>query len=205
MRLLTTHPNVAARATFPFIYWDGLLTEEELKEIEQHCAKHGTDQSKVVNNGQVIEDDKFRKSNVRLHVASEDNTWLFNKLFTITDYLNGQFFNFDLLGFEYFQYTEYEGLGSHYDWHMDSILGDSSMAMSELPRKLSLSLILSDSSEYEGGDFEFLVSNKGDPLIAEQKRGRVIAFPSYMLHRVKPLTSGKRRSLVFWAVGPKFK
>jgi PKHD-type hydroxylase len=73
----------------------------------------------------------------------------------------------------------------------------------EVPRKLSFSLILSDSSEYEGGDFEILHGSFPDKL--EQKRGRILAFPSYIVHRVTPIISGSRRSIVFWALGPKFK
>jgi PKHD-type hydroxylase len=73
-----------------------------------------------------------------------------------------------------------------------------------IPRKLSFSLVLSDSADYEGGALEFFTSSAG-PSEAEQKRGRVIAFPSYMVHRVTPITKGVRKSIVFWVVGPKFK
>jgi PKHD-type hydroxylase len=72
-----------------------------------------------------------------------------------------------------------------------------------LPRKLSFSLILSNPDEYTGGDFEILISRKSDSVT--QTRGRVIAFPSFIMHRVSPLTSGVRKSIVFWALGPKFK
>jgi PKHD-type hydroxylase len=71
-----------------------------------------------------------------------------------------------------------------------------------IPRKLSFSLILSDSSEYKGGEFEF---DTGTADKAEQKRGRVLAFPSFVKHQVTPIKSGTRKSIVWWALGPKFK
>jgi PKHD-type hydroxylase len=36
-------------------------------------------------------------------------------------------------------------------------------------------------------------------------RGTVIAFPSYVLHRVTPIIAGTRKSLVVWITGPKFR
>jgi PKHD-type hydroxylase len=83
------------------------------------------------------------------------------------------------------------------------IFGDQVRPEQLLPRKLSFSLILSNPNEYIGGDFEILIGKKSSPII--QTRGRVIAFPSFVMHRVTPLTSGVRKSIVFWALGPKFK
>ena len=62
-----------------------------------------------------------------------------------------------------------------------------------LARKLSLVLELTDPSEYEGGQLQL---NNGHPMDTEQLRGRLFAFPSFMLHRVTPVTRGTRRSLV---------
>lgn len=36
-------------------------------------------------------------------------------------------------------------------------------------------------------------------------RGSVIIFPSYVWHRVKPVTRGKRYSLVVWNLGHPFR
>jgi PKHD-type hydroxylase len=72
-----------------------------------------------------------------------------------------------------------------------------------IPRKLSISLMLSDPSEYTGGDFEIMTGKS--PTQVLQPKGRAIAFPSYMMHRVTPIITGVRRSLVVWVLGPKFK
>ncbi len=36
-------------------------------------------------------------------------------------------------------------------------------------------------------------------------KGRMIFFPSFLIHRVAPVTQGIRRSLVIWVTGPKFR
>ena len=71
------------------------------------------------------------------------------------------------------------------------------------PRKRSLVLQLSDPSDYEGGDLEFFVS--AEPTPVERKKGLIVAFPSFVLHHVTPVTSGTRRTLVVWLSGPKFR
>jgi PKHD-type hydroxylase len=68
-------------------------------------------------------------------------------------------------------------------------------------RKLSLVCQLSDPSEYEGGELQI---NTGEIFTPEKQKGTVILFPSYLLHRVTPVTKGTRRSLVLWIEGPAF-
>jgi PKHD-type hydroxylase len=71
------------------------------------------------------------------------------------------------------------------------------------PRKLSLSIQLSDPAAYEGCELEL---SFGDGIkTAPRKRGTVVAFASYVLHRVTPITAGTRKSLVVWVSGPEFR
>ena len=107
-------------------------------------------------------------------------------------------YQFDLSGFsENFQYTIYHGTeGGHYDWHVDQ-------GPLHVRRKLSLSLQVSHSSQYEGCDLQFYAGNKIET--APRERGTIIAFPSYVLHRVTPVVSGTRKSIVVWVTGPRFK
>ena len=88
---------------------------------------------------------------------------------------------------------------SHYKWHTDSSAKDLNV-----PRKLSMVLLLSDPSEFEGGQLEIKATND-EPIILEQKKGRAWFFPSYVLHRVTPVIRGTRRSMVLWVGGPEFK
>ena len=65
-------------------------------------------------------------------------------------------------------------------------------------------LMLSDPSEFEGGELQ-IKTDSDDAITLEQKKGRAWFFPSYILHRVTPVTRGIRRSLVLWVGGPEFK
>jgi len=74
-------------------------------------------------------------------------------------------------------------------------------------RKLSLIVQLSDEKSYEGGTFE-IKSVTGEPLDVPENalsRGSVIVFPSYLEHRIAPVISGVRHSLVGWYHGDPFK
>jgi PKHD-type hydroxylase len=111
--------------------------------------------------------------------------------------LNKQFFRFDLEGFgEGFQFTKYEAPAGKYDVHIDKSFGKNI-------RKLSIVVQLSDPTEYEGGDLCIQTCN--NPQFARKEQGFLVAFPSYVLHGVQPVTSGTRYSLVAWLTGPPFR
>lgn len=110
--------------------------------------------------------------------------------------INDKYFGFELDGMEHLQYTLYRQ-GDYFSWHMDK--GSDSPR----PRKLSMTLQLSSPAEYEGGELEL---NTGSSFaLAPNTLGSVVAFPSWILHQVRPVTKGERRSLVVWAGGPSFK
>jgi PKHD-type hydroxylase len=201
--MLSLRPNTNYNVTYPYVFWDGWFTEEELKRIESFCATKEVSTGTVVSDAKGIHNTQIRKSDIAMHYPNSDTQWFFERMLHLTEHINKNFYGMDLLGFDFFQYTEYGGEGSKYDRHMDMIMGDKLPSELYCPRKLSMSLILSESSEYEGGEFEF--DTGGKPEIALQKRGRVLAFPSYVIHAVKPITWGKRRSIVIWCLGPKFR
>ena len=97
------------------------------------------------------------------------------------------------------QHTEYQ-VDEHYNsWHTDTHLHADSNASQ---RKLSISIQLSDPNDYEGGDLEFCDGNLS--CIPREKlrgKGTVIIFPSFVTHRVTPVTKGVRHSLVSWCEG----
>jgi PKHD-type hydroxylase len=70
-------------------------------------------------------------------------------------------------------------------------------------RKISVVIQLSDPTEYEGGELQ--VMNGEEPYrVCNKEKGSLIMFPSFLLHRVTPVTKGCRRSLVLWISGPPF-
>ena len=95
------------------------------------------------------------------------------------------------------QFTEYPE-GGFYDWHMDT---DVNMQHEPPVRKISMTLLLNDPSEFEGGDLELMAPGK----FAELKQGHAIIFASFLNHRVAPVTRGVRQSLVMWFGGKPFK
>lgn len=179
--------------------------QDELKKIQEYCDQYLTENSYVIgHDGLPAKNRNVRVSDIKMHQPNEKNYWLFQKLLYISEETNNNFFNFELSGFEFFQYTEYTGAGSNYNWHIDMVYGENLPKSLQLTRKLSASLILSDPSEYKGGEFEIMTGGQEIEQI-EQKPGSIIFFPSFMMHRVAPLTEGRRRSIVFWILGPKFK
>tara|TARA_Y100000592_G_C5434014_1_gene299816 strand:- start:124 stop:759 length:636 start_codon:yes stop_codon:yes gene_type:complete len=116
------------------------------------------------------------------------------------------------------QFTKYK-LNQYYDWHCDS--WDKPYDKPNNPRehgkirKLSMTCQLTDGSEYEGGELEFDFRNY-DPHVRDElkhlkqakeilPKGSIIVFPSFVWHRVKPVTKGVRYSLVMWNLGYPFK
>ncbi len=98
------------------------------------------------------------------------------------------------------QYTEYHGSEEgRYDWHHDIDWNWDG----EGDRKLSVTIQLSDPNDYEGGHFEF--GEVEQPLPESRDKGTVLVFPSYLQHRVAPVTSGVRKSLVAWFHGPRWR
>jgi len=112
------------------------------------------------------------------------------------------------------QFTIYEK-GHYYGWHTDQggdLLKHSSKNINGKTRKLSLTLQLTDKTEYEGGNFQFkwILDTKKSLLniitIDDAKDiGTIIIFPSFIHHQVLPITKGKRESLVNWSVGKEFR
>ena len=103
------------------------------------------------------------------------------------------------------QYTEYSK-GGFYDWHVDIGVNRHEMAM---VRKISLTLLLNDPKEFEGGELEiFSKAVSGDErgdAVFNLKQGQALFFASFHVHRVIPLTSGNRKSLVMWFGGTPLK
>ena len=141
---------------------------------------------------QDVPDESARKSSVRFVPVNDEDMWIFNRLREVAVLVN-QGFKFELKGFdEGFQLAKYVE-GDFYHWHAD--LGATG---SEL-RKLSLVVQLTDPADYEGGELEFFPQ----PIMAPRERGTVIVFPSYMPHRVLPVTRGQRNSIASWIAGDK--
>jgi len=178
-----------------YCYWDDCFSEGELSKIIEYCEKFEKEESKLENN---LVDDKKRISNISWIKYNNDSRWFIDMLHECVKNLNNDYYKFELNNFEYIQYTSYDKTGSKYDYHVDLTLNFPRTNM----RKLSVVMFLSDDSQYTGGKF---ILNTGKETEIEQKKGRIIVFPSFFLHRVTPIETGVRKSLVNWISGPAFK
>ena len=124
--------------------------------------------------------------------------WPLTRILELGKQANNARFKFDVQGFldvdapMIMKYTK----GGHYDWHVDT-------GNSVCHRKLSFTIQLSDSKDYEGGDVEF-IGTKVDTKAFRQK-GVCIIYPSFLPHRVSKVTKGTRHAIVGWIHGPTFK
>jgi len=158
----------------------------------------------VVNAGIKNKPNKATTFNQQESVRSSRVSWINNETWvrdTLYEYIklaNRNAFNVRVENFADLQYTEYHASEEgHYGWHTDV----SWIEKKPFDRKLSITVQLSNASDYEGGDFEFDEVETPDN---SKEKGTVLIFPSYLSHRVLPITSGVRRSLVAWFEGPRW-
>ena len=184
-----------------FVVWENGFSDEDIKQI---IALGELSEFKKGQVGGASSEDSITDSNIRdtdiAWIDPEDRSrWLYDRFGQFAAQINHDKYQFDLSHFQPLQYGTYRG-GGHYTWHYDS--GPN---MPE-HRKLSFVLGLTDPNEYEGGELQININgNCETPHSIKIRRGDLIVFPSYVAHRVTPVTSGERRTLVGWACGPKFK
>lgn len=108
--------------------------------------------------------------------------------------------NLKIDGVEPVQFGIY-GEGDFYDWHVDQ----HPRPVRGVVRKISMSLFLND--DFSGGDFDLEIYKPGtEPRYTtfKSKPGTAVFFQSDQWHRVRPVTSGLRKSLVAWFYGPPY-
>lgn len=142
---------------------------------------------------------KVRKSPVAwIRSDVQENHWIFQRMRDAIKNINDQFFNYELTEIQSLQFTSYDGKeGGFYGKHIDMMYQGTGT------RKLSVSVQLSKSEDYEGGDL--LLHTRDNPENPHRQQGTGIFFPGYTLHEVTPVTKGKRYSLVAWVLGPRFR
>ena len=135
----------------------------------------------------------------RSQISWLSSQWLKERLWTHVQRVNDASFGLDVTDQADMQFTCYDAsYQGHYDWHHDVHWS----SQDEQDRKISVSLQLSAPHSYEGGDFEFEeVKTTAD----FRAKGTLILFPSYLRHKVSPVTAGTRYSLVAWFFGPRWR
>jgi PKHD-type hydroxylase len=180
----------------PVTVLEDAFSSSELEAIEEYGDRLALQKAALQARGP--NDDSIRISRVARIAPSQESRALFDRIAQVVQRLNQENYQFDVRGLENLQYSVYHGTeGGHYTWHVDYASDNPT------PRKISLSIQLTDPAQYEGCDLQFQTS--GQISVAPRRRGAVIAFPSFVLHRVTPIISGTRKALVVWATGPDFR
>ena len=152
---------------------------------------------------------------------------LFDHITPIVREVNAEIFKFDLNYHETYQFTVYKAPDEHYTWHTDGHFEPYNEEDCKNDpdfesrvggyRKLSYSVNLTHPDEYEGGHFEWCDPYSVNPLEggeeirtfraqqSAREQGSIIIFPSFVWHKVTPVTHGRRHSLVGWIAGPTFR
>ena len=171
-----------------------LLSPEECQAVIQ-LSEQFPQSSGETGDQEVREREQIRKSTVRFVLPTPESEWLYARLEHALRQVN-RIYRYALTGFfGGIQVATYEA-GGHYDWHAD--MGSSRYYSA---RKLSMTVQLSDPADYDGGDLEFFPPSHSPTA---RDRGSMTVFPSFLVHRVSPVTRGERISLVSWVSGPSF-
>jgi PKHD-type hydroxylase len=176
-----------------YYYFENSLTNEEIDNIINVSQKYDTKDGTVNN----IVNTSYRNSKIKWLPLNDETEFIYKKIFDLIQIANKNMWNFNIAFFkEDLQLSEYSNeYEGHYDWHMD--FGENAST-----RKLSITIQLNDPEEYEGGELNFQIHR--NIIKAPNKKGTVIVFPSFLLHKVSKVTRGTRRSLVCWIHGPPF-
>lgn len=191
--IFDTNPNY--HQTSPY-YIPNSFTEEELEWIQNLNKLYPYQEATIGPDTHTEINDSVRKSKIKWMHHDDKSWWVYDKLVAMITEANRSW-GFTISSIiDSIQYTEYYEDGGHYDWHMD--VGD----YPQNNRKISITIQLSNPDDYEGGDLEFWVNTA--PNKAPREQGFAVLFPSYLMHRVTPITKGVRKSLVVWVGGTTF-
>ncbi len=176
------------------VWREGTLAAESCRQIIDYCDRLAPRPADMTGPQLAL----ARQSTVTWLPLRDESAAVYDFVSQEVQKINEQHFGFDLVGFgEPLQYARYRSGNDHYDWHIDSGPGASSL------RKLSVIIQLTGETEYEGGDVQFQAA--GAPVNLPRARGTLAIFSPFLLHRVTPVTRGERQSLVAWITGPPFR
>jgi len=181
------------------------------KEVMARTGGYG---DRELSEDEVLNMQRKRKSDL----VWLNDTWIFKEIHPYIHRANKEAgWNFDWERSESCQFTKYK-LNYYYDWHMDSwneAYNKPGSPEHGLIRKISVTCQLTDGSEYSGGELQFDTRDY-DPHMRDEDRhvitskeilpkGSIVVFPSFVWHRVQPVTRGTRYSLVIWNLGRPFR
>lgn len=186
----------SARVFTPLTLPDA-FTQAECDRIIALARSEPLDEAGLVRN---TADHNIRRAELAWLDDRAGADWVMERIIALVACANREAFDFALTDFaESAQVARYgaerEG---HFGWHSD--IGAGTVAAR---RKLTMVVQLSEPEGYQGGTLELWPD--GFAREAQKTRGAATVFPSFVLHRVTPVTAGERWSLTIWAHGPAFR
>ena len=182
-------------------YYLEKLNRGELREIQKYISnlsdsdyKHN--EFEHYDGFEEKQYDKYRSCEIHYPKDSSILSRVGRKYF---QYLNNQFYRYDLKNLFEFQLIKYY-VGGNYNWHCDYGIAPKR----GMSRKLSMSIQLTPPEEYHGGELQ-IVDYANHTLMIPGEIGTVIVFDSKLPHKVWPVVWGQRISLVGWANGPRLR
>lgn len=190
--------NTHIIAQDPFVFYEQIIPEKLVDLMVEELARY--DRSYVEGqigdrtNGATFEN----KRSSKVSWMYEDD-WVCSIFAHYFHIANKEQWEYELNGLDGIQITRYD-VNDHYTWHSDYGTAEDE----RYTRKLSATILVTDPSEYEGGDLEF-IDYHNNLVVAPRQKGSMIVFDSRVPHRVTPVTKGQRISLVTWMLGPKLR
>ena len=180
-----------------------VFNDEEIERIQFFEKILKFSEANVGNGQDQRNDPAIRQCETAFMHVDQNTEWLWQKIASFVGKANYELFLYDIQFIQSIQYTIYnssdEDNGDFYTWHRD----DSLTGYAETDRVISGSILLSDPDDFEGGDFEIDIAGNMNPQKLVLEKGDIFFFDSSMSHRVTPVTSGQRKTLVFWVCGKK--
>ncbi len=182
-------------------YYSQKLNNSELTEAQDYISKLSDSDYELneFDHYDSHEDKYYEKYRLcKIHYPKQDS--ILSRLAINQFYqTNRKYWKYDLSDDFEFQLIKYD-IGGHYHWHCDYGL----TLKKGIDRKLSITIQLTEPSEYDGGMLQ-LIDYSNRNILVPGHLGTVIVFDSKLPHKVLPVTRGKRISLVGWASGPRLK
>lgn len=199
--------NTPIRAINDITYYPKAFGEHQIELLEElvkdYEFKKGETGIKEWNNQ--TSDYSTNNRNIAYLYPEEKTHGLYEFLEQFVHKANADTYQFNLsYSTDPIHYVIYPEDGGHLTWHMDIGAGHVNL------RKLAMTVQLSDPDDYEGGDFQVWVGGDSNTesesiLTLSREKGDVLIFPTYLMHRVTPVTRGERKALVFWVGGEPFR
>ncbi len=187
---------MSALVNYTYWKWDAVLSKEFCRSALEQIDWATAETAKIKVGNDAVSNPKERRTDIiwqdfnqplgciakcYMEMANQSAEW-----------------GYSLSGQENTQLSRYKSTDEgHYDWHMDA-----DAPQNGIQRKLSISILLSDPSDFEGGELQF--KGMEDQKILT-KQGSIVVFPSFIEHKVTPVTKGVRYSAVTWVSGPSFR